>query len=100
LMRTNEKRTIGLTLKNRLPSMYVSRGAVEAGGLMYYGADFAESYRRVAYYVDRILKAAKPADLPVEQPTKFEFVINLKTAKQIGVTIAPEVLARASKLIK
>jgi len=100
LMRTNEKRTIGLTLKNRLPSMYVSRGAVEAGGLMYYGADFAESYRRVAYYVDRILKAAKPADLPVEQPTKFEFVINLKTAKQIGVTIAPEVLARASKPIK
>ena len=67
---------------------------------MYYGADEAESYRRVAYYVDRILKGAKPADLPVEQPTKFELVINLKTAKQIGVTIAPEVLARANKLIK
>ena len=67
---------------------------------MYYGADQTESYRRVAYYVDRILKGAKPADLPVEQPTKFEFVINLKTAKQIGVTIAPEVLARANKLIR
>ena len=67
---------------------------------MSYGADLAESYRRVAYFVDRILKGAKPADLPVEQPTKFEFGINLKTAKQIGVTIAPEVLARANKLIK
>ena len=67
---------------------------------MSYGADQAESYRRVAYYVDRILKGAKPADLPVEQPMKFEFVINLKTAKKIGVTIAPEVLARANKLIK
>jgi putative ABC transport system substrate-binding protein len=67
---------------------------------MYYGADEAERNRRVAYFVDRILKGAKPADLPVEQPTKFEFVINLKTAKQIGVTIPPEVLARASRLIK
>ena len=67
---------------------------------MSYGADNADSYRRVAYFVDRILKGAKPADLPVEQPTKFEFVINLKTAKQIGVTISPEVLARANKLIK
>ena len=81
-------------------SMYISREAVEAGRLMSYGADQAESYRRVAYFVDRILKGAKPADLPVEQPTKFELVINLKTAKQIGVTIPPEVLARANRIIK
>jgi putative ABC transport system substrate-binding protein len=100
LMRANEKQTIGFALKSRLPSMYVSRGAVEAGGLMYYGADFAESYRRVAYFVDRILKGAKPADLPVEQPKKFELVINLKTAKQIGLTIPPNVVARADKVIK
>jgi putative tryptophan/tyrosine transport system substrate-binding protein len=100
LMRTNEKRTIGFALKSRLPSVYVNRGAVEVGGLMYYGADFADSYRRVAYYVDRILKGAKPAELPVEQPTKFELVINLKTAKQIGVMIPPNVLARADKVIK
>ena len=70
-------------LKSRLPSTYSDRVAVDAGGLMYYGADLAESYRRVAYYVDRILKGAKPADLPVEQPTKFELVINLKTANEI-----------------
>jgi putative ABC transport system substrate-binding protein len=80
--------------------MYGNREAVDADGLMYYGADIADSYRRVAYFVDRILKGAKPADLPVEQPTKFELVINLKTAKQIGVTIPPEVLARANRLIK
>ena len=96
-MRANEKRTVGFALKSRLPSVYGSREAVDAGGLMYYGADQADSYRRVAYYVDRILKGAKPADLPVEQPTKFELVINLKTAKQIGLTIPPEVLARANR---
>ena len=100
LMNTNRKRIVGFALKSRLPSMYISREDVEAGGLMSYGADVADSYRRVAYYVDRILKGAKPADLPVEQPTKFELVINLKTAKQIGLTIPPEVLARATRLIK
>ena len=100
LMRANGKRIVGFALKSRLPSMYSSRESVDAGGLMYYGADIADSYRRVAYYVDKILKGAKPADLPVEQPTKFELVINLKTAKQIGLTIPPEVLARANKLIK
>ena len=100
LMSANQKRTVGFALKSRLPSVYSRKETVEAGGLMYYGADEADSYRRVAYYVDRILKGAKPADLPVEQPTKFELVINLKTAKQIGLTIPPEVLARANKLIR
>jgi putative ABC transport system substrate-binding protein len=100
LMAANQKRIVGLALKSRLPSMYSRKVAVEAGGLMYYGADLADSRRRVAYYVDRILKGAKPADLPVEQPTKFEFVINLKAAKQIGVTIPPNVLARATKIIR
>ena len=99
-MNNNQKRIIGFALKSRLPSMYSDRQAVEAGGLMSYGPDLADSYLRVAYFVDRILKGAKPADLPVEQPTKFELVINLKTAKQIDLTIPPEVLARANRLIK
>jgi putative ABC transport system substrate-binding protein len=100
LMAVNGKRIADFALKSRLPSMYVRREFVDAGGLMSYAADLVDSYRRVAYYVDRILKGAKPGDLPVEQPTKFELVINLKTAKQIGLTIPPEVVARASKLIK
>ncbi|MGZ8436763.1 MAG: ABC transporter substrate binding protein, partial [Candidatus Binatia bacterium] len=86
--------------KNRLPSMWERSDYVEAGGLMSYSADDAQNYRRAAYYVDRILKGAKPADLPVEQPMKFELVINLKIAKQIGLAIPPELLARASKIIR
>ena len=100
LMLANQKRLVGFALKSQLPSAYNRREDVEAGGLMYYGADRADSYRRVAYYVDKILKGAKPADLPVEQPTKFELVINLKTAKQIGLTIPQKVLTRADKVIK
>ena len=99
-MVANQKRIVGFALKSRLPSMYGTREFVDAGGLMSYGADLADSYRRVAYYVDRILKGAKPADLPVEQPTKFELVINLKTAKQIGLTIPQSMLYRADKVIK
>ncbi len=97
---SNQKRIAGLALKNRLPSVYDGREAVDGGGLMYYGADQGDSYRRVAYYVDRILKGTKPADLPVEQPMKFELVINVNTAKQIGLTIPPEMLARTSKIIR
>jgi putative tryptophan/tyrosine transport system substrate-binding protein len=100
LMRANEKRIASLAIKSRLPSICGRREAVDAGGLMSYGADLADSYRRVAYYVDRILKGAKPADLPVEQPTKFELVINLNTAKQIGLTIPQSVLYRADKVIR
>jgi len=99
-MSANRKRIVDLASKSRLPSVYFGRQFVEAGGLMSYGADIAESYRRVAYFVDRILKGAKPADLPVEQPMRFELVVNLKTAKQIGVTIDPNLLARANKVIK
>jgi len=99
-MRINEKRIIGFTLKHRLPSTYFYRDAVEAGGLMFYGMDRAVWPRRLASYVDRILKGAKPADLPVEQPSKLELVINLKTAKQIGVTIPNQVLERANQVIK
>ncbi len=100
LWRINQKRIVGFALKSRLPAIYVSAPFIDAGGLMSYGADQAEGYRRVAYFVDRILKGAKPADLPVEQPMRFELVVNLKTAKQIGVTIDPNLLARANRLIK
>ena len=100
LMTDNQKRIVGFALKSRLPAVYPSTEAVDAGGLMSYSADLADSYRRVAYFVDRILKGAKPADLPVEQPKKFELAFNLKTAKQIGVTIPPNVLARADRVIR
>jgi putative tryptophan/tyrosine transport system substrate-binding protein len=100
VMRPNLKRIVEFALKSRLPAVYGSREDVEAGGLMSYGADLADVYRRVAIYVDKILKGAKPADLPVEQPTKFELVINLKTANQIGLTIPQSLLYRADKVIK
>jgi putative tryptophan/tyrosine transport system substrate-binding protein len=100
LMGASGKRIAALAIKSRIPSVYSNRSYVEAGGLMSYGADLADSYRRVAYFVDRILKGAKPADLPVEQPKKFELVINLKTAKQIGVTVPQSLLYRADKVIK
>jgi putative ABC transport system substrate-binding protein len=91
---------IGLAGRYRLPAMYPFRQFVEDGGLMYYGASLDDLYRRTATYVDKILKGRKPADLPVEQPKKFEFFINLKTAKQIGLTIPPNVLARADRVIR
>jgi putative ABC transport system substrate-binding protein len=100
LMSAHGKRIVDFALNSRLPSMHARREDVNAGGLMQYGADLADSFRRVAYYVDRILKGAKPADLPVEQPMKFELVINLKTAKQIGVNIPQSLLYRADKVIK
>ena len=94
------KRIVDLAVKNRLPSIYEGSNYVDAGGLMSYSSNDADQYKRAAVYVDKILKGAKPADLPVEQPTKFEFVINLKTAKQIGLTIPPNVLARADRVIR
>jgi putative ABC transport system substrate-binding protein len=93
-------RIVDFAAKSRLPAMYPEREFVEAGGLMSYGPNFADLYRRAATYVDKILQGRKPADLPVEQPTKFELIINLKAAKQIGLTIPPNVLARADKVIK
>jgi putative ABC transport system substrate-binding protein len=94
------ERIVDLAAKNRLPAMYPNSEYVETGGLMSYAADIVAMFRRSTVYVDKILKGAKPADLPVEQPTKFEFIINLKAAKQIGLTIPPNVLARADKVIK
>jgi ABC-type uncharacterized transport system substrate-binding protein len=100
LFHANIARIVNFASKHKLPTIFHSKDFVEAGGLMAYGADFTDLYRRAATYVDKILKGAIPAGLPVEQPTKFEMVINLKTAKQIGLTIPPNVLARADRVIK
>ena len=97
---TNQKRVVDLAAKNRLPTIYGEGEWANVGGLMSYGPSYPDLWRRAATYVDKILKGAKPADLPVEQPTKFEFIVNLKAAKQIGLTIPPNVLARADKVIR
>ena len=93
-------RLADLALKNRLPTMFAQRQYAEAGGLMAYAADFSDLFRRAATFVDKILKGAKPADLPVEQPAKWELVINLKTAKALGLTIPPSLLLRADQIIE
>ena len=100
LVNPSRTQIVGLAVKSRLPVMYERADEVDAGGLMSYGVSIPDLYRRAATYVDKILKGAKPGELPVEQPTKFEFVINLKAAKQIGLTIPPTVLARADKVIR
>jgi putative ABC transport system substrate-binding protein len=100
LINTQQRQVLDFAAKNRLPAMYPSNEFVEAGGLMSYAPSYADLFRRAADYVDKILKGAKPADIPVEQPKKFEFLVNLKTAKQIGVTIPSNVLARADRVIK
>jgi putative ABC transport system substrate-binding protein len=100
IVELHRQRVVELAAKSRLPAIYPSSEFVEAGGLMSYGPDRVDLYRRAAVYVDKILKGAKPSDLPVEQPTKFEFVINLKAAKRIGLTIPPNVLARADRVIR
>jgi len=94
------RRLVDLAAKNRLPALYPTRDSVDAGGLVSYGPNLADSFRRAATYVDKILKGAKPADLPVEQPTKFELVINMKTAKALGLTIPPSVRERADHIVK
>jgi len=99
-LQIERKKIVELASKGQLTAMYVDRQFVESGGLMSYGANIADQFRRAATYVDKILKGAKPADLPIEQPTKFELIINLKAAKQIGLTIPPNVLVRADKVIK
>jgi ABC-type uncharacterized transport system substrate-binding protein len=100
VLNSDRARVVNLAVKNRLPATYNVPDFVEAGGLMNYGVSFVDLYRRAAVYVDKILKGAKPSDLPVEQPKKFEFIINLKAAKQIGLTIPPNVLVRADRVIR
>jgi putative ABC transport system substrate-binding protein len=100
ILNAHRKQIVDLATKHRLPATYARPEFVEAGGLIYYGTSYNDLFRRAAIYVDKILKGAKPADLPVEQPTKFELVINLKAAKQIGLTIPPNVLARADRVIR
>ena len=97
---SNRKQIVELAAKTRLPAIYYRDSFVESGGLMSYGADLADHFRRAADFIEKILKGTKPADLPVEQPKKFEFIINLKAAKQIGLTIPPNVLVRADKVIR
>src|SRR5438552_5587108 len=97
---TSRTRLADLALKNRLPTMFAQSEYAEVGGLMAYAADFSDLFRRAATFVDKILKGAKPADLPVEQPTKYGFVINLKTAKALGLTIPPSLLGRADEVIQ
>jgi putative ABC transport system substrate-binding protein len=94
------KQIVELAVKYRLPAIYPQKAFVDEGGLMSYGVDYDDLFRRAAVYVDKILKGAKPADLPVQQATKFEFIINLKAAKQIGLTLSPEFLSRANQVIK
>jgi putative tryptophan/tyrosine transport system substrate-binding protein len=100
VLQVHQRRIVELAAKSRVPAMYQAADWVERGGLMSYGPDHLDNYRRAAVFVDKILKGTKPAEIPVEQPTKFEFIINLKTAKQIGVTIPPNVLARADRVIR
>jgi putative tryptophan/tyrosine transport system substrate-binding protein len=97
---SQRRQVVDLAVKSRLPTIYGRPEYVEDGGLVFYGPSYTDLFRRAATYVDKILKGAKPADLPIEQPMKFEMVINLKTAKQIGLTIPPNVLARADRVIK
>ena len=100
VLNSYQKQILDFLAKNRLPAMFENRNWVEAGGLISYGPSYPDLFRRAAIQMDKILKGARPADIPVEQPTKFEMVINLKTAQQIGLTIPPNVLARADKVIK